>query len=229
MNSSESAVYRLGMSGEWDLRTLYRFGRAYEQVYALLYALNSISSLETVPEHTQDAFRKFPWRGGWSAVNFYNALGKSIPQDHSPRILSIRYSSPGIIELVTAYSVAVVLRATIGELAKIPKILEDVYHQFHRHAQERKLLRAHVREQVRELDKKDRELCEEATREIFRRAGLNLDGELKRCTGNPLARMKIAFSLARRIIALLELQDSGAIDFRGDIRRRSIDSGKLQD
>src|SRR5688500_13412586 len=91
-------LVRIGLEGEWTLYEFSRFGRVYTQVYALMYSLET-SIADARPEIVTYAYHAFPWRGGYSAVNFYETLRNIVPPEHRPRVNSIRYASPGFIEL----------------------------------------------------------------------------------------------------------------------------------
>ena len=70
----EVGRHRLNMDGKWDLLELSSFGRQYVQVYSILYALHFGADKDDPDDRTHHAFRAFPWRGGWSAVGFYESL-----------------------------------------------------------------------------------------------------------------------------------------------------------
>jgi len=44
-------------------------------------------------------YAKYPWRGGFSALNFYQSLYAKIPYEQRPQIEEIQYASPGHIKL----------------------------------------------------------------------------------------------------------------------------------
>lgn len=60
--------YKIFIDGRWSLEDLYRFPRAYEQVYFAIEAMLPASDEET-EWRLQRAFRAYPWQGGYSAVN----------------------------------------------------------------------------------------------------------------------------------------------------------------
>src|SRR5262245_9714287 len=98
---------RLGLDGEWSLENFSEFTRGYQDLYAFFHALQASGSADDeygVRAHY--AFRAYPWRGGWSAVDFYAALRAAIPVEERPRIVRIQYASPGLIELVQALAPA---------------------------------------------------------------------------------------------------------------------------
>ena len=69
----DKGVHRLRMDGEWDLLDFSRFGRVYVHVYSFLYAVNFGIDEKAPDPRTIRAFEKYPWKGGWSSLNFYES------------------------------------------------------------------------------------------------------------------------------------------------------------
>jgi hypothetical protein len=113
--------YRINLDGRWDLEDLSIFPHEYLQAYALcshlagleilaesdpvLFGLDdglgdeSLSVPLNVPMMTvtKGWQSKYPWAGGYSAVNFYSALIHNLEPKAYPRIIEIKYASPGFI------------------------------------------------------------------------------------------------------------------------------------
>ena len=81
--------YSIAMDSRWSLEDLYEFPRAFEQVYfafeAVLPSQDAVASARLTA-----AFTAFPWRGGYSAVNFYNQLKRATPRERRPTIRAIK-------------------------------------------------------------------------------------------------------------------------------------------
>ena len=84
------------MDERWEIRDLYFFPHRYSEVYSFLFALHEARFGRG--SRFSETFRRYPWRGGYSAVNFYDDLYESIPHTDRPIINKIQYSSPGYIE-----------------------------------------------------------------------------------------------------------------------------------
>ena len=77
----------LKVDGGWEFLELSNFGRQYVHIYSLIHALKAAAG--TSGDHEKRlrwAFRAFPWRGGWSSVNFFQSLVDAVPNKHRPRI-----------------------------------------------------------------------------------------------------------------------------------------------
>ena len=123
--------YRIQIDGEWTLRDLYEFPRVYSQLYSFLYVLTFNSPDDSYDERVDSAFRSHPWRGGFSAVNFYSQLGYIVPNRDRPRINSIRYSSPGWLELTLAVAIATNIERLVESFTKSGKHINELYKEIY--------------------------------------------------------------------------------------------------
>src|SRR5918992_1629180 len=100
-------TYKINIDGVWTLADLYEFPHTYSQVYALTYSLTySFDPLgDADDEKLGITFISYPWRGGYSAVNFYRYLQQNIPREDRLKLISVKYGSPGWIELGTELGV----------------------------------------------------------------------------------------------------------------------------
>ena len=110
----QPGVYTIEIDGEWSLEDLYIFPRTFEQVYFLIYSLFPDHD-EYDLERIRNAYSAFPWRGGYSAVSFYNTLKYIVPRARRPQLVSINYSSPGLMEIGLILAVATV----VGRIVKL--------------------------------------------------------------------------------------------------------------
>ena len=131
--------HKIAIDGEWYLDDLYVFPRTYEQVYFLLYSLLPHDDGH-INERIQRAYSAFPWQGGYSAVNFYNQLKYTTPREERPHIISMRYASPGYIELGLIVSVAVAVAKLVKAIASAIRETNSAYHEVYTGLQKRKPL-----------------------------------------------------------------------------------------
>ncbi|MBZ9862170.1 hypothetical protein [Mesorhizobium sp. CA12] len=210
--ADESGSYSISIDGRWSLEDLYKFPRAYEQVY---FAMEAVLPSEIPGEEQRifRAFRAYPWRGGYSAVNFYNQLKYATPPHRRPTVASIRYSSPGWIELIVnqplAYHVGVIIMAVAGGI----KYCNSVYHRIYTDMQNRQLLRMEVELKRVSVTAEELKIVAESADEMARLVGLPSADALHARTGDPLISLKILFSIFRRVRLLAEYKDNGKADF----------------
>lgn len=198
--------YRIAIDQRWSLDDLYVFSRNFEQAYFLAY-----SFLPELPRQAvgrvEDAFRKFPWRGGYSAVNFYNQL--QVASQHRPTIRSIQYASPGILDLALLLPAAFTIGQLVRSIAKSIEVSNSTYHRVMTDLQERKLLRLKVRETELQLSKVEAKVIEEHAETMARLLGFDSHRQLTERTGNPFFTLKILLSYYRRLRTLAKFEVSG--------------------
>jgi hypothetical protein len=206
MRSDES--YKIPIDGDWMLEDLYTFPKAYEQVYYLYYSLLSHED-SNAKELIQYAYSKYPWSGGYSAVNFYNKLKYTIPKKNRPTIISIQYASPGWIELSLLIPVALVVERVIkktgGAIREGNRIYQEIYENF----EKRKLLRIEREQKQLELSKQTQDFAFESLQKMATLLSLDNPNDITNKTGDPLKAVKILFFLYRRVRKLAEFQNDG--------------------
>jgi len=200
--------YPIFMDKRWSLEDLYLFPRAYEQVYFAYEALLPAPD-EEVDERILRAFNAFPWRGGYSAVNFYNQLKYATPKKKRPVIREIQYASPGHIELILniplAIQIAGVVTTVTGALAACNKL----YHTIYTDAQKRKLLSIDLKSKEIELANQQMDFILDSNEKMARILQLKSAEVIEKRAEHPLIALKILLSIYRRVRSLAEYQEKG--------------------
>ena len=208
--------YRLRVYGGWGLLELSDFGRQYVQVYSLIHALEAEAEDGGASENLlQWALRAHPWRGGWSAVNFFKSLIAAVPGNYAPRIAKIEYASPGSIELLLAVGAAQRTRLIVNAVCS--NSLERVnatYDRLHKEAKGQQLLTKNAKHEEA-FKPRESAFAARAADELIHLMGMEgYVHQLKRLArNNPISLMKVIFALYRRVRVLAELQDEGKIRF----------------
>lgn len=210
----EIAKHRLALDGPWTLLELGEFPRRYLQVYSVLYSFYLIESEDTDrADRVQHAYEAFPWRGGYSAVNFYESLRYATPPRHRPLVRSIRYSSPGWIELELCVQVAKQIAMLVGTVVASGLAINKLYHTIYKQAQERKLLRVRVASEQIRLAEQHHAFIDRSARQLSDAMGFERLDELNSLTPDRLRSLKILLSLFRRVRDLAKLQRKGRIEY----------------
>jgi hypothetical protein len=133
-----SATIRLDIDGRWSLEELSEATKDYIQLYGFAYSLDPDLPVAR-REEVDYIYGKFPWRGGFSTVNFFNQLFHKIPLELRPVIQKIRYESPGFILLtellLVAGTIAGIVKAVCGSISTA----HDTYRKIQKGAVEVKL------------------------------------------------------------------------------------------
>lgn len=199
-------IYTIQMDGRWTLDDLYKFPRTFEQAYFALDAL-TLSDSQVDFERVDRAFKAFPWRGGYSAVNFYNQLKYATPINARPAVSSIQYASPGWIDLSLILEQAQLLAAIVAAVAGSIAGCNALYNKIMTDLQRRKLLRIEVEKERIALGHDELKLIGEYNKQMAEMLQLDSPDALDSRTGKPLASLKILLSVYRRVRTLAEYRN----------------------
>jgi len=119
------AEFDLSIDGNWYLQDLFQVPKLFTQLYSFMYTLQYLGK-PAVQENAQRIFTTYPWRGGFSSVNFYRDLNAVIPSLHEPKVNSINYASPGKIELELLTGVSASLTRLIKGISENDETIRDV-------------------------------------------------------------------------------------------------------
>jgi hypothetical protein len=208
----------LNLDKDWDMQELASLSKLYIQCYSLVYSLSGFeidSTDEKVIDWFQGAYAKYPWRGGFSTVNFYHSLYAKLPYKARPKIQKIQYGSPGFILLEEALLVAGMLAGIVAAVtASIDKI-HDTYNKIQKGLSERKLTKLEVQLKDLELDRSRLEFVRESKQKLIEGMGIPEEMQLelaRRSEGNELMELKILMSFHRRIEPIAKMQEEGMLN-----------------
>lgn len=211
---------KLRLDGRWNLEELSKATKDYTQLYGFAYSL--LPDLPTARREEIDyIYGKFPWRGGYSTVNFFNQLFHKIPPKLRPEVERIQYASPGFIELsellVVASSVAGIVKAVCSSI--------DSAHEMYRNIQkgtvEHKLSKINLTKQELDLAQRQITFCENSSKSLVKIFGLSeaqeklLDQKVQG-QGSEIMKLKILLSVFRRAFPLAEKQVEEKIKITGE-------------
>lgn len=207
-------TYEIGINGEWSLEDLYVFPRTFEQVYVLVYSLApEVEGIDV--ERITHAYSSFPWRGGYSAVNFYNQLKFVIPKPSRPQLVSMHKASPGWIELALVLAVAFSVERLVKSIANSIDHAHGVYSKIAKGLSERRLLRLEVKRKELEFKQEELNYINSCVTQMTQMLGFDNLEEINRRTGHPYISLKILMSLYRRLKKLADYAKDGKADLGG--------------
>lgn len=193
--------YRIEMDGDWTLQDLAAFPTAYGQLYAFVYAIDR-SSIDP------GAF-DYPWRGGYSTVNFFAFTMARVPKAHRPALSAVRYASPGWMELTLILPVALSLRLIVKQFVSSASDLNHLYQDIYRGMHERRLMRFDARERALQLKRAELAWVEDVTEKMQRLLDVRNVSAVLAHIDNPIARLKLLLSVFRRVRSLAEYELDG--------------------
>lgn len=134
--SARSKTKVVNIDGRWEVSDLRKFSDLVQDCYSFGYALHGAT--EAASRRTiERIFHKYPWRGGFSAVNFFKSLYKGIPQEDRASIKSISYASPGDIKFIMNDEVAEAVRDLVLDINEEHSDASAAYKEIYRTLQDR--------------------------------------------------------------------------------------------
>lgn len=219
----ETKTTQLELDGQWGLKELSEAMRGYIQLYGFAYSL--IADLPSTKQEEVDyIYAKFPWRGGYSTVNFFNQLFHKIPPKLRPEVQRIQYASPGFIELAELLAVAGTVAAIIGTVCKSIKTVHDLYRSIQKASVEYEFSKINLTKGNLHLKQRQISFCEESANKLARALGLTEVQEQlidQKVRGNPVMKLKILLSVFRRVESLAKKQAEGKLKVTGRERRKT--------
>lgn len=219
----EAKTTQLEIDGRWSLEELADTTKDYIQLYGFAYSL--IPNLPSARQEEVDyIYGKFPWRGGYSTVNFFNQLFHKIPPKLRPEVQRIQYASPGFIELAELLAVAGTVAAIIGTVCKSIKTVHDLYRSIQKSSIDHELSKINLRKENLELTQRQINFCEESAKKLVEALGLAEAQEKlidQKVRGNPVMKLKILLSVFRRVEPLAKKQAEGKLKITGKEKRKT--------
>jgi hypothetical protein len=201
----------IDIDGRWDFQDLSQFPNKYADTYSFLYALacNSESDLK---EHFEDIFNRYPWRGGYSTVCFYNDLYAKIPRKHRLAVKEIQYASPGTISLTALPRVTNDIQQIVEKINSNWTEIKELYNELQSGMSQRNLLgNTHFRINLSHNDIAFLRRSVSALCKAIRFDHLEMVHEMT--DKNWLASSKLIASFYRRVSELAEFYESGKASF----------------
>ena len=202
--------YSIAIDGEWLVQDFSDFFHYYNEVYSLYFLLLS----PTIdPGRTMELMSRYPWKGGYSAVNFYDDIYVAMGKSNRPKVTAIQFASPGTVDLLLWLGVATLVAKIVNQMAKTGHVINDLYHSIYTSLQKRKLLSLDVRERELDISQRELEFIKSTYREFSKALQVPDPEKFLATAPNPLAALKILLSLYRRVKKLTEFQVKGKAQF----------------
>lgn len=212
MSQDDHGKYTLKIDGAWDFITLRDFPKSYLQTYSFLYSLKGHHTLSQ-EQRIFDAYNKYPWAGGYSAVNFYNYLIFTIPKEKRLKINSISYSSPGWIELSAVVGLAVSIKLIVSAICSSARDINRTYNDIYKGFQERKLTRDRIKKEDFKMTEEETDFVNSSAELLAKQIGFTKLDVLNDLSQNDLKKLKILLSFTRRVRDLAAFSQKKIIKF----------------
>lgn len=205
----------LVVDGEWDMPDFGEFYSRYSDVYYLLSATHAFTDDNRTFESKKlikQTFMNTPFKGGFSYVNFFNALPASVTRQERLRMDKIKYESPGYVDVhgdgETFSETKVLVQAFLENRAT----LHEQYERFHEYLSKNgylKLAGSHYSPD----DPTSKFIDEQATKLAEMLKIPNVDAIKSLVENNALVFAKITLSLYRRLKGAARFFAQGRMNF----------------
>lgn len=217
----EAKTTQLELDGRWALEELSDTTKDYIQLYGFAYSL--VPDLPTARREEIDyIYGKFPWRGGYSTVNFFNQLFHKIPPKLRPEVQRIQYASPGFIELTELLAVAVTVAGIVTTVCKSLSSVHELYRSIQKASVDHELSKINLAKEDLDLTLRQITFCEKSSKSLVKAFGLTEEQEQlidQKVLGNPVMKLKILLSVFRRVEPLAKKQAEGKLKVTGKEHR----------
>ncbi len=205
-----SKNYKIGMDSDWSLEDLYLFPHTYIHIYSFLYSfLSPIDDFDNENNRLVITYSAHPWKGGYSAINFYNNLKDIVEPKHRPKIKSIQYASPGWIEMTLIVAIALDIRQIVICFTESANELNKLYNNIYKGMHDRKMMDIEAKRQSLLLAKDQIDFAIDSANKLSQLLGFENVAQIQKLTKNPLATLKILLSFYRKIKLLSEFNIKG--------------------
>ncbi|TXH06128.1 MAG: hypothetical protein E6R07_01155 [Nevskiaceae bacterium] len=206
--SASTASRFVHIDGRWGINDLRKFSDLVQDSYAFVFALTRRKASATRTD-ISDLFRKYPWRGGFSSVNFFDDLYRAIPQPERASISSIQYASPGTIELEMNKEVATLIHDMVVKINTAGSDVAAAYKDVHHWLAEKKWLGSTASEL--RISAKEKDELRDHISHLTTQFGLQQQQQyvLELAKDDPLGAVKILLAYYRRLERLADYVATG--------------------
>jgi hypothetical protein len=208
-----SSDCRVLIDGRWGLPDMRRFASLFGNAYSFLYSLRPKDG--HVEQRTRALFGKYPWRGGFSAVNFFDQLENLVPRVSRPQIDKMQKASPGFIDFRLDGSISDQVIALVTQINVKNNAPSEAYRTTRQFLKERSWLG----NSAADIRLSDGDLSDLNQHVEFMATSLHLemhiDYIMSLAQRDPLAAVKILLSLFRKVKELADYLATGKAQFAG--------------
>jgi hypothetical protein len=202
--------YRVLMDERWELEDLYNFPYAYSQTYSFIYCFDSPLDPKSA-KRIDIALENYPWRGGYSYTNIYTVLHNQVLPADQPKIASIKYASPGWMDILLNPQVAMKIAASVGTLIGLGVTAVEAYKRIDKARLEIAGNRKKAQMEFAAFSANETKFLNEMSEEIAKNLGFKSLQSLHIRTKSPEVTLKVLMAHHRRISKLAEFVKSGKV------------------
>ena len=210
---TRSGTLTLKMDGRWDIEDLSEFADGLEGVYGFFASL--FIEEEYLRRRIDDLIQREFWNRPFGKSYVGERVYGMLPSEAGLKIRSIRYASPGAMEIVGVLGVLLLLAKVVREWTAAGSGLVELYEKIEKFFAARPLLRRPARNfNLAAVAGKDIDDAKELMFDLGREIGLTdkLCERVLDMAGNPLSGLKFVVALALQARNVSELERRGLLE-----------------
>lgn len=211
MNNTNPS-YKILLDKNWSLEEFTIFTRLYFQNYSFIYCLEDLDK-STKNYKLENVLKDYKLRSGLSYVNIYAIFRDEINKNERPNVKSIKYASPGWIELYLNIDVAVevakamtIFLTSTASVVVAYRHLYKIFIDLHR-------LRKEKRNASLKLDVEQIKIVNQLNNELAKGLGYTNLNQLEENTNDIEETSKLLMAHYRRMNKMAKFVRSGKADF----------------
>ncbi|MEJ1384149.1 MAG: hypothetical protein RPU34_10140 [Candidatus Sedimenticola sp. (ex Thyasira tokunagai)] len=205
--------YALNLDGKWFLEDLVLVPKLYSQLYSFVYTVINLKK-DSVRSNAKKIFGNYPWRGGFSTVNFFNDLDRVIPSLHEPQVKSLQYASPGSIKLELLTEVSASLKHSLDTSHRNRETLHELNKEISSFIRTKKLSKIRGNDPSITFDNETKIFLADKIEPFSSALGLdNYLEDIRKLSRNDLVAIKILMSIYRRSKQVFDFKSKEMISF----------------
>lgn len=207
---NQENIYRVLMDERWELEDLYEFPYTYSQAHSFIYCLDYDSN-EDSAKRVDFSLVNYPWQGGYSYTNIYTVFKNRIPEEDRPKVASIKYASPGWMDLFMNPQVALQVAESVGILLGAGVAAIETYKRIDKSRLEIARRRREQQMEFAQFSANEAKYLNQMSDEIAKNLGFKSLESLQQRTKNPEVTLKLLLAHNRRLRKLAEYVESGKV------------------
>ncbi|QNY17315.1 hypothetical protein IC765_18510 [Acinetobacter seifertii] len=208
----DSDNYRVLLDKRWSLENLNDFSRLYLQNYAFLYCLennkDNLRAVTLAPE-----LNEYKLRDGLTYVNIYSLFVRHVPNKERPTVRAISYASPGFIELILNYEIAIKIALSIAAFIKGLTATAETYNKLHNIYLELGRKRKEKQNSLLKLDAENIKHTRKLNEELAKGLGFDSLEDMYKKIGDEQEVSKLLMAHYRRMKAMSKFVIEGKLKF----------------
>jgi len=208
---TEPGRFTIGMDGQWDIDDLTQFGESFRETYAYFYFVHPDTKKDR--DRIRLLFTRYFWSGEYKGSAFAKYLYYNIPDESRLQIASIRYASPGAMELMGYVAALLMIAKCTSMWAKagtdVLELLERIGEFFKKKKLDRPMRNFNL-DDIRGMDI-------DTARGLLGEMGKYLGFSQKQVehlvdlTGNPISALRLMVALANESKKVSEMIEHGKL------------------